>query len=260
MRDDATHPHNDCYAHNKLHVQNGTLILYGLDGQRLSHLWKCLGGYSWRRANCVREAGNQSDPYAVSVIKPQNELTIGHLPRKISSLCSMFLQQSGSISCILTGPKCFSHDLPQGGLEIPCQLKFTGNEKDVSKIQILAHDFLFKASSSNDKQNQLTEQKPNDKKPDENVITIDYDVIPAVKWRKISSIDQSTIKNPADMANEDLESIIMGCKLPDIHINHAQKLLKKTLLNDLEYTPRISWSASHFRTRFKFFIVEMITG
>ena len=97
-----------------------------------------------RRARMCREVGNRSDPYTVAVVKPQNELTVGHLPRKISSLCSMFLQRGGTISCTVTGEKHYSRDLPQGELEIPCQLKFTGNDKDVSKIQKLVHAFSIK--------------------------------------------------------------------------------------------------------------------
>ena len=109
---------------------------------------------------CVREVGNRSDPYIVAVIKPQNELTIRHLPRKISSLCSMFLQRGGIISCTVTGEKRYSRDLPQGGLEITCQLKFTGNDKDLSKNQKLVQGFLNKASSScGEQNNKLTEQK-----------------------------------------------------------------------------------------------------
>ena len=55
---------------------------------------------------CVREVGNRTDPYAVDVVKPQSgELTVGHLSRKISSLCSRFIQQGGTILCIVTGTK-----------------------------------------------------------------------------------------------------------------------------------------------------------
>ena len=109
---------------------------------------------------CVQEVGNRSDPYTVVVVKPQDEVTFGHLPRKISSLCSMLLQRGGTISCTVTGEKRYSHDLPQGGLEIPCQLKFTGNDKDVSQIQKLVQGFLTKASCScGEQNNKLTEQK-----------------------------------------------------------------------------------------------------
>ena len=184
---------------------------------------------------CVREVGNRTDPYAVAVVKPQSgELTVGHLPRKISSLCSTFIKRGGTISCIVTSTKRYSYDLPQGGLEIPCRLKFTGNDKELSKTQKLAHNFLNMACSSNFEQNKLAEQKDNDKKPQEDgaVLIVD-DAIPATKRRKIDIHCNVIIPT-----NEDLEAIIMGCKLSDVHINYAQELIKKTV-------PFIEWPCFH---------------
>ena len=40
---------------------------------------------------CVREPTNTSDVHAEAVVKSGN--TIGHLPRKISTLCSIFLRE-----------------------------------------------------------------------------------------------------------------------------------------------------------------------
>ena len=59
---------------------------------------------------------------------------VGHVPRKISAICSLFLRQSGKISCCVTGPRQYSSDLPQGGLEIPCTLKFT-RAKDLDHLK-----------------------------------------------------------------------------------------------------------------------------
>ena len=39
--------------------------------------------------SCEREIGNSMDPFAVVVVK--NDVTIGHIPRRISSVCSLFL-------------------------------------------------------------------------------------------------------------------------------------------------------------------------
>ena len=50
---------------------------------------------------------------------------VGHEPRRILSSCSIFIRRSGSIKCSITGSRCYSSDLPQGGLEIPCILIFT---------------------------------------------------------------------------------------------------------------------------------------
>ena len=43
-----------------------------------------------RTAICQRENGNPADPFAVAVVK--NGVTVGHIPWKISSVCSLFLR------------------------------------------------------------------------------------------------------------------------------------------------------------------------
>ena len=69
---------------------------------------------------CVREEDNDADRYAVAVMK--GSTIVGHLPRRISTLCS----KGGVISCCVTGPRCFCRHLVQGGMEVPCQLTFIG--------------------------------------------------------------------------------------------------------------------------------------
>ena len=49
---------------------------------------------------CVREPTNMADRYAVAVLK--QETIIGHLPRKILKVCSLFLRRGGSIRCTVT--------------------------------------------------------------------------------------------------------------------------------------------------------------
>ena len=56
------------------------------------------------------EPTNTSDVHAVAVMKA--ETIIGHVPRKISTLCSVFLRRGGSIHCVV---RRYSSDLPQGG-------------------------------------------------------------------------------------------------------------------------------------------------
>lgn len=85
---------------------------------------------------CVREPTNASDRYAVAVTRPGGlGVVIGHLPRKLSKICSLFIRRGGSICCIVTGGRRYSADLPQGGLEIPCILRFTGKAKEVQKLK-----------------------------------------------------------------------------------------------------------------------------
>ena len=55
---------------------------------------------------CQRERGNATDAYAVSVIK--EGVIIGHLPQRISCVCTLFIR--GVIHCRVTGRKRYSSD------------------------------------------------------------------------------------------------------------------------------------------------------
>ena len=85
---------------------------------------------------CSPEVGNVVDRYAVAVKKESGE-TVGHLPRKISCMCSMFIQRGGEITATVIGHRRYSWDLVQGGLEIPCSLRFRGEEKEICKLKKL---------------------------------------------------------------------------------------------------------------------------
>ena len=56
--------------------------------------------------SCQREHGN-------ALLK--NYVVVGHVPRKISTMCSMFLRKGGVMKCTITGPKRYSSDLVRGG-------------------------------------------------------------------------------------------------------------------------------------------------
>ena len=60
------------------------------------------------------ESGNVQDRYAVSV--QRRNTVVGHVPRKISAACLLFLQRARRICCTVIGVRSFSADLPQGGL------------------------------------------------------------------------------------------------------------------------------------------------
>ncbi len=55
---------------------------------------------------CQWETVNHRDPFAVPVLK--DEVIVGHVPRKISSICSIFLRRNGWISCRVTGSRRYS--------------------------------------------------------------------------------------------------------------------------------------------------------
>ena len=73
---------------------------------------------------CRRELSNPKDRYTIAVLC--HGTIVGHLPKKISLPCSLFIQRGGTILCRVTGRRHYSVDLLQGGLEIPyfCVQKF----------------------------------------------------------------------------------------------------------------------------------------
>lgn len=65
----------------------------------------------------------------------KNSYIVGHIPRKFSLVCCLFLNNvSDRFTCIVTGPRQYTRDLQQGGLEIPCTYIFSGNETEISKV------------------------------------------------------------------------------------------------------------------------------
>ena len=51
---------------------------------------------------CQPEFGNVHDPYAV-VIVTGDEMIVGHVPRKVSAICDLFLRCCGHMACQVTG-------------------------------------------------------------------------------------------------------------------------------------------------------------
>ena len=84
---------------------------------------------------CTQEHRNAKDPFAVAVLNGSD--IVGHYPMKISRLCWLFIRKDGRITCTVTGGRQYSADLPQGGLEIPCILRFEGGDKEISKVKKL---------------------------------------------------------------------------------------------------------------------------
>lgn len=99
------------------------------------HIWAAAVG---EELECAREPTNASDRYSVAVIK--DGVIVGHLPKRISRVCSLFLRRGGSILCTVVGGRRYSADLAQGGLEIPCSLLFKGKMKEINKLKALKID------------------------------------------------------------------------------------------------------------------------
>ena len=97
------------------------------------HIYKNIWSpFLGERLDCVPETANRKDPYAVSV--QQSQTIVGHLPRKISAACSMFVRKGGTMTCTISGERRYSGDLPQGGLEVPCYLSFIGSPTLIEKL------------------------------------------------------------------------------------------------------------------------------
>lgn len=93
------------------------------------HVWMAVDG---ELLQCRREPHNIHDPFAVSVMK---EYSCGTLAMKVHcSFFSSFLRRSGTIVCRVNGSRRYLVDPPQGGLEVPCILLFSGEPSLIKKI------------------------------------------------------------------------------------------------------------------------------
>ena len=103
------------------------------------------------------------DPYAVAVMR--RSAVVGHVPRRISAACALFLARDGTITCTVTGSKQYSADLPQGGLEVPCTLKFQGAPKVIAKMKkLVVSDIKKQSSTSQDKKTTLEDEQVSKKR------------------------------------------------------------------------------------------------
>ena len=64
------------------------------------------------------------DKYAVAM-KTVNGLTVGHVPRFMSKYTYFFIRHGGIVKARVSGPRRYSEDLDQGGVEIPTVYTFT---------------------------------------------------------------------------------------------------------------------------------------
>lgn len=165
----------------------------------------------WESLSCRKEESNTFDSYAVAVIKDDIGHVVGHVPRKISAACFLFLNQDDhSIICTVTGSQRYSSDLVQGGLEVPCKLIFRGHQQYVDKIKK-----LFSLSNT----------------PVPIVSDMSSTLEPATKRQRI---DEELGKDVWVVLGrkfvlllEDKFCIESGSELNDIHINFAQLLIRK---------------------------------
>ena len=139
---------------------------------------------------CHMEDGNLSDPYAVAVTQ-SSHVVVGHVPRKISAACSLFISLGRIIDCTVTGSRRYSSDLIQGGLEIPCRLAFRGESGLVEKIRKLVKPLEYKKRKLD--YSKVTEQDQPNKKYKNDVISIEEEIVAElpsseslVQWVKLN--------------------------------------------------------------------------
>jgi len=119
------------------------------------HIWNA--PVDGRELQCAREPGNPMDTSAVAILDCTGgssgvNVTVGHVPRLISMVCSIFIRCGGAIVCVITGPRQYSSDLPQGGLEVPCRYIFRTKDSVLGeKARKVVNDiFSVSESSSRD--------------------------------------------------------------------------------------------------------------
>ena len=83
---------------------------------------------------CEREIGI---PHDLSSTAAKKGIMVGHVLRKISATCFMFIHWGGTILCRVNGSWCYSSDLPQEGLEVPCILSLSAPQAHEWKIKQL---------------------------------------------------------------------------------------------------------------------------
>ena len=62
----------------------------------------CVNPEDEKELTCEPEVWNSHDPLAVGVKKliDGNNTIVGHVPRRISPLCSVFIRRRGSVTCV----------------------------------------------------------------------------------------------------------------------------------------------------------------
>ena len=176
--------------------------------------------------SCCRELANIHDHFAVKVMKAG--AIVGHLPKKISSTCSLFIMKGGLISCRVTDPnRKYSRDLAQGGLEIPCVITLRGTKELVDKAKKLL-------AISNKNIKPTGEQ--NHKNPENKQVPISSATPePNPKRIKLEQTDEDLSQRLVwvmfpgtriQLFSEDKLVIEGQCQLNDRHINFVQAMLR----------------------------------
>ena len=189
-------------------------------------IWNAVEGET---LNCVRETVNQHDPYAVAVVK--DGATVGHVPRMISALCSLFIRRGGTISCTVDGTRRYSRDLPQGGMEIPCLLTFTAEEQSlIDKISnhIRHVEKVVCCTPQEDKSEEQAKEESQDCSPQPKVIRLDLSHSDDDQAGLLNWDDEEWVRLDArNVLKISEKEVVLRKKLDDRVINCAQIILQR---------------------------------
>ena len=150
--------------------------------------------------------------------------------------------------CLVNGSRKYSSDLPQGGLEIPCILKFvTSNLNEAGKtrrqLESTLHTCTTSCTSTTTPSSEVvasmvssqlqSEAQFSSSTPIDSDVPIDPPMLkiddhlsdPSVDITESCSVDDEPPAKKHKIF--DAEKIIMGEELSDVEINYAQRLLKE---------------------------------
>ena len=134
----------------------------------------------------------------------------------------------------MNGSRCYSADLPQGGLEIPCILKFMAKiRSEAAKTEILLISALNIRSTGISEDSQMmtsSSESGSDVVQDDVAVLEVYDVVLKSEAIARPTVDLTEYSADSPSAKKqktfDMEKIIMEDELSDGEINYAQRLLK----------------------------------
>ena len=124
----------------------------------------------------------------------------------------MFIRRKGTILCRVSGSKQYSRDLPQGGLEIPCVLLFSGTDGDVVKVKRVLEKSAY---DSEPKKASGLKEETNDENPN-------------MEKRRRIDLEDCWVKCGAIILTiADKQLLINGHELHDDHVTASQALLSE---------------------------------
>ena len=198
------------------------------------------------RLRCSRERGNRADTFAVAVVKGED--TVGHVPRRFSCATNLFIQSGKVVACERHGNRRYSHDLPQGGMEIPCVYTFSGAPDLIDKTkrrlnelqaQIKECSILLDSqqadvlpqtdSSCNRTSEQISDDSVESVKASGHK-AVNLEVVEITDYNNNSMVGSNNVWlkiQDITLTLEDKHIILDGLRLSDQHINSVHRLLKQ---------------------------------